>query len=169
MEDLIERTFAPADGPSGLIVYVGQRTECVVPCLSLSPPSPIEEARERTVHLLYSYATHPASTGIYFPSQMENGYKFLPRCPVAHSIHSNRCQVAGRTCFHSYFVFVWGPRGCRFSPLFFFLHGISRIHGSRFWALVVGKGGRPARRRPDRRRSPYFRRISSHGQGRNFR
>ncbi|KAN0133317.1 Eukaryotic protein of unknown function (DUF953) domain containing protein [Lactarius tabidus] len=27
VEDLIERTFAPADGPSGLIVYVGQRIE----------------------------------------------------------------------------------------------------------------------------------------------
>jgi len=27
VEDLIARTFEPADGPSGLIVYVGQRTE----------------------------------------------------------------------------------------------------------------------------------------------
>jgi len=27
VEDLIERTFAPANGPSGLIVYVGQRIE----------------------------------------------------------------------------------------------------------------------------------------------
>jgi len=27
VEDLIERTFAPADSPSGLIVYVGQRIE----------------------------------------------------------------------------------------------------------------------------------------------
>src|SRR6266702_6774247 len=29
VEEIIERTFAPADGPTGLIVYVGQRTECV--------------------------------------------------------------------------------------------------------------------------------------------
>ncbi|KAI9448848.1 hypothetical protein F5148DRAFT_1153314 [Russula earlei] len=27
VEDLIARTFAPSDGPSGLIVYVGQRPE----------------------------------------------------------------------------------------------------------------------------------------------
>ncbi|KAI0003750.1 hypothetical protein BJV74DRAFT_484846 [Russula compacta] len=27
VEDLIVRTFAPADGPSGLILYVGQRAE----------------------------------------------------------------------------------------------------------------------------------------------
>ncbi len=29
VEELIKRTFAPADGPTGLIVYVGQLTECV--------------------------------------------------------------------------------------------------------------------------------------------
>jgi hypothetical protein len=33
VEDIIKRTFAPADvsddGPSGLIVYVGQKSECV--------------------------------------------------------------------------------------------------------------------------------------------
>ncbi|KAH8990133.1 hypothetical protein EDB86DRAFT_1795908 [Lactarius hatsudake] len=27
VEEIIERTFAPADGPTGLIVYVGQRIE----------------------------------------------------------------------------------------------------------------------------------------------
>lgn len=40
MEDLIERTFAPAEGPSGLIVYVGQRIECVGPYPRLAPISP---------------------------------------------------------------------------------------------------------------------------------
>jgi hypothetical protein len=30
VEDIIKRTFASADdGPSGLIVYVGQKSECV--------------------------------------------------------------------------------------------------------------------------------------------
>jgi hypothetical protein len=29
VEDIVARTFAPADGPSGLIVYVGQKAECV--------------------------------------------------------------------------------------------------------------------------------------------
>jgi len=27
VEDLVARTFSPADGPSGLIIYVGQRPE----------------------------------------------------------------------------------------------------------------------------------------------
>jgi len=27
VEDIVARTFAPADGPSGLIVYVGQKAE----------------------------------------------------------------------------------------------------------------------------------------------
>lgn len=36
VEDIVARTFAPADGPSGLIVYVGQKAECVRFC---SPPS----------------------------------------------------------------------------------------------------------------------------------
>ncbi|KAI0285389.1 hypothetical protein BGY98DRAFT_945669 [Russula aff. rugulosa BPL654] len=27
VEDIVARTFAPADGPSGLIIYVGQRPE----------------------------------------------------------------------------------------------------------------------------------------------
>lgn len=45
MEDLIERTFAPAEGPSGLIVYVGQRIECVQLALILAPisPSPVSD------------------------------------------------------------------------------------------------------------------------------
>jgi hypothetical protein len=29
VEDIVARTFALADGPSGLIVYVGQKAECV--------------------------------------------------------------------------------------------------------------------------------------------
>lgn len=42
MEDIIKRTFAPADvsddGPSGLIVYVGQKSECVRRLVFLPPP-----------------------------------------------------------------------------------------------------------------------------------
>jgi hypothetical protein len=33
VEDIIARTFAPPDGPSGLIIYVGQKAECVLFCL----------------------------------------------------------------------------------------------------------------------------------------
>jgi hypothetical protein len=35
VEDLVARTFSPLDGPSGLIIYVGQRPEYVT--FSLPP------------------------------------------------------------------------------------------------------------------------------------
>jgi hypothetical protein len=39
VEDFVRYTFAPADGPSGLIIYVGQRSECVTPLSGHSPRS----------------------------------------------------------------------------------------------------------------------------------
>ena len=48
VEDLIARTFALADGPSGLIIYVGQRAECVTqPPLGHLSPISIGQKRKR--------------------------------------------------------------------------------------------------------------------------
>jgi len=44
VEDLVARTFSPLDGPSGLIVYVGQRPEYVT---SVCPLSSIPISQER--------------------------------------------------------------------------------------------------------------------------
>ena len=38
MEDVILKTFSPADGPSALIVWVGQRHECVLSAVVVLRP-----------------------------------------------------------------------------------------------------------------------------------
>jgi hypothetical protein len=54
VEDFVRYTFAPADGPSGLIIYVGQASECVTPHPSLGSLSPISTGQKREKAVLYS-------------------------------------------------------------------------------------------------------------------
>lgn len=74
VEEIIERTFAPADGPTGLIVYVGGRLECVDPHPPRPfPPSPIGVGvrkvvlKKRDVHSCIALPTRPQPAFVSLP------------------------------------------------------------------------------------------------------
>lgn len=45
VEDIVQNTFAAPDGPSGLVVWVGSRSECVLLSHSPSPFATIDASR----------------------------------------------------------------------------------------------------------------------------
>lgn len=127
MEDIIARTFAPPDGPSGLIIYVGQKAECVLFCLPpvgpfdhLSPIPDLEPVVESKKKIKNSAPRRRGGDqphfacelfGLFFflfLSQMESGGKHIPLGALAHCVYTDDCKVEGCTCPFSFHFDFWG-------------------------------------------------------------
>lgn len=128
MEDIIARTFAPPDGPSGLIVYVGQKAECVLFCLPPVGPfdhllptpdlEPVVESKKKLKIVLSAVgeATSPILHVnfsdffffFWFLSQMESGGEHIPLGALAHCVYTDNRQVEGCTCLFLFHFDFWG-------------------------------------------------------------